>query len=40
MYIVGDIKHRLDLRCNEEQIISSCPIYGAISVLVDGGFGS
>ena len=25
---------------NEEQIISSCPIDGAISVRVDGGFGS
>ena len=25
---------------NEEQIISGCPIDGAISVWVDGGFGS
>ena len=25
---------------NEEQIISGCPIDGAISVRVDGGFGS
>ena len=25
---------------NDEQIISGCPIDGAISVRVDGGFGS
>ena len=30
----------INLFSNEEQIISGCPIDGAISVRVDGGFGS
>ena len=40
IYIISIIINIESTRLNEEQIISGCPIDGAISVRVDGGFGS
>ena len=38
--VILEISRKNDVHNNEEQIISGCSIDGAISVRLDGGFGS